>query len=231
VTGADAPLPQGEEKARAVRRLFDTISPRYDLVNRVMTFGMDVGWRRRTVRELRLPGRSLVFDLACGTGDLCRELASAGYRPVGVDFSHGMLTAARTEAPLVEADILRLPVGDAVADGVTCGFALRNVVSLEAFFRETARVVRPGGRVTLLDVSEPDNAALRAGNAVYFRRIVPLIGGLLSDGGAYRYLPRSTAYLPPPDEMLRMLRQAGFPDAVRHQLTGGLTQLLVGTRG
>ena len=231
MTGADAPLPQGEEKARAVRRLFDTISPRYDLVNRVMTFGMDVGWRRRTVRELRLPGRSLVFDLACGTGDLCRELASAGYRPVGVDFSHGMLTAARTEAPLVEADILRLPVGDAVADGVTCGFALRNVVSLEAFFRETARVVRPGGRVTLLDVSEPDNAALRAGNAVYFRRIVPLIGGLLSDGGAYRYLPRSTAYLPPPDEMLRMLRQAGFPDAVRHQLTGGLTQLLVGTRG
>ena len=75
-----------------------------------MTFGMDVGWRRRTVRELRLPGRSLVLDLACGTGDLCRELASAGYRPVGVDFSHGMLTAARTAAPLVEADILRLPV-------------------------------------------------------------------------------------------------------------------------
>ncbi len=231
MTRADAPLPQGEEKARVVRRLFDTISPRYDLVNRVMTFGMDVGWRRRTVRELRLPGRSLVLDLACGTGDLCRELASAGYRPVGVDFSHGMLTAARTEAPLVEADILRLPVGDAVADGVTCGFALRNVVSLEAFFHETARVVRPGGRVALLDVSEPDNAALRAGNAVYFRRIVPLIGGLLSDGGAYRYLPRSTAYLPPPDEMLRMLRQAGFPDAVRHQLTGGLTQLLAGTRG
>ena len=231
MTRADAPLPQGEEKARAVRRLFDTISPRYDLVNRVMTFGMDVGWRRRTVRELRLPGRSLVLDLACGTGDLCRELAAAGYRPVGVDFSHGMLTAARTVAPLVEADILRLPVRDGVADGVTCGFALRNVVSLEAFFLEAARVVRPGGRTALLDVSEPDNAVLRAGNAVYFRRIVPLIGGLLSDGGAYRYLPRSTAYLPPPDEMLRMLREAGFPDAVRHQLTGGLTQLLVGTRG
>jgi demethylmenaquinone methyltransferase / 2-methoxy-6-polyprenyl-1,4-benzoquinol methylase len=231
VTRADPPLPQGEEKARAVRRLFDTISPRYDLVNRVMTLGMDVGWRRRTVRELRLPGRSLVLDLACGTGDLCRELSSAGYRTVGVDFSHGMLTAARTDAPLVEADILRLPVRDGAADGVTCGFALRNVVSLEAFFREAARVVRPGGRVALLDVSEPDNAMLRAGNAVYFRRIVPVIGGLLSDADAYRYLPRSTAYLPPPDEMLQMLRLSGFPDAVRHQLTGGLTQLLVGTRG
>jgi demethylmenaquinone methyltransferase/2-methoxy-6-polyprenyl-1,4-benzoquinol methylase len=108
---------------------------------------------------------------------------------------------------------------------------LRNVVSLEAFFQEAARVVRLGGRVALLDVSEPDNAVLRAGNAVYFRRIVPLIGGLLSDGGAYRYLPRSTAYLPPPDEMLQMLRQAGFPGAVRLQLTGGLTQLFVGTRG
>jgi demethylmenaquinone methyltransferase/2-methoxy-6-polyprenyl-1,4-benzoquinol methylase len=218
-------------KARTVRRLFDTISPRYDLVNRVMTFGMDVGWRRRTVRELRLPGGALVLDLACGTGDLCRELEAAGYRAVGVDFSHGMLTAARTAAPLVEADVLRLPLRDEAADGVTCGFALRNVVSLEGFFHEVARVVRPGGRVALLDVSEPDNPVMRAGNAVYFRRIVPVVGGLLSDADAYRYLPRSTAYLPPPEEMVRMLRRAGFPDAVRRQLSGGLTQLLVGTRG
>jgi demethylmenaquinone methyltransferase / 2-methoxy-6-polyprenyl-1,4-benzoquinol methylase len=231
VTHVDAPLPQGEEKARVVRGLFDTISPRYDVVNRVMTFGMDVGWRRRAVRELRLPGRSLVLDLACGTGDLCRELEGAGYRAVGMDFSHGMLLAARTRAPLVETDILRLPLRDAAADGVTCGFAMRNVVSLAGLFAELARTVRPGGRVALLDVSEPDNPVLRAGNAVYFRRIVPLIGGLLSDGSAYRYLPRSTAYLPPPREMVRMLRGAGFHDAERHQLTGGLTQLLVGTRG
>jgi demethylmenaquinone methyltransferase / 2-methoxy-6-polyprenyl-1,4-benzoquinol methylase len=231
VTHADAPLPQGEEKARVVRELFDTISPRYDVVNRVMTFGMDMGWRRRAVRELRLPGRSLVLDLACGTGDLCRELEGAGYRVVGMDFSHGMLLAARTRAPLVETDILRLPLRDAAADGVTCGFAMRNVVSLAGLFAELARTVRPGGRVALLDVSEPDNPVLRAGNAAYFRRIVPLIGGLLSDGSAYRYLPRSTAYLPPPREMVRMLRGAGFHDAERHQLTGGLTQLLVGTRG
>lgn len=224
------PLPVGEEKARAVRRLFDTISPRYDLVNRVMTFGMDVAWRRRAVRELALPAGSLVFDLASGTGDLCRELNAAGQRAVGVDFSHGMLLAARTDAPLVEADILRLPVRDASADGATCGFALRNVVSLPALFAELARVIRPGGRIALLETAEPDRGLLRVGHRIYFRRIVPMIGGLLSDRAAYAYLPRSTAYLPPAGELLAMLRGAGFADARRVPLAGGVAQLLVGTR-
>jgi demethylmenaquinone methyltransferase/2-methoxy-6-polyprenyl-1,4-benzoquinol methylase len=224
-------LPRGDDKARAVRGLFDTISGRYDLVNRVMTFGMDAGWRRRTVRELRLPGAALVADLACGTGDLCRELGSQGYRAVGFDFSHGMLSAAKTTASLVEADILHLPLADASVDGATCGFALRNVVGLGDLFDELGRVVRRGGRIALLDVSSPDNPVLRAGHGVYFNRVVPLIGGVLSDRSAYSYLPRSMAYLPPAAEMLSRLRQAGFRDAVRHQLTGGLTQLLVGTRG
>jgi demethylmenaquinone methyltransferase / 2-methoxy-6-polyprenyl-1,4-benzoquinol methylase len=223
-------LPEGEEKARAVRHLFDTISPRYDLVNRVMTFGMDVGWRRRTVGALALPPGSRVFDLACGTGDVCRELAAVGHRPVGFDFSHGMLRAARTEAPLVEADILRLPVREGSADGATCGFALRNVVSLDGLFTELARVVRPGGRVALLETAEPAGPLLRLGHRVYFRRVVPAIGGMLSNREAYSYLPRSTAYLPPPEELLSMLRAAGFPDARRFSLSGGITQLLVGTR-
>jgi demethylmenaquinone methyltransferase/2-methoxy-6-polyprenyl-1,4-benzoquinol methylase len=227
---SDPALPEGEEKARAVRRLFDTISPRYDLVNRVMTFGMDRGWRRRTARELALTPGSRVFDLACGTGDLCRELAAAGHRPVGFDFSHGMLLAARTEAPLVEADILRLPVGDACADGITCGFALRNVVSLEALFGEVARVVRPGGRISLLETGEPAGRWMRLGHRLYFRWVVPAIGGLLSNREAYSYLPRSTAYLPRPDELLWMLRVAGFPDARRLPLAGGVTQLFVATR-
>ena len=223
-------LPEGEEKARAVRRLFDTISPRYDLVNRVMTFGMDRGWRRRTVRELALPGASLVLDLACGTGDLCRELAAAGHRAVGFDFSHGMLRAARTEAPLVEADVLRLPVRDAGAAGATCGFALRNVVSLPDLFAELARVVRPGGRIALLETAEPERRWVRLGHRLYFRGAVPAIGGLLSNREAYAYLPRSTAYLPAPDELLSMLRTAGFPDARRLRLSAGITQLLVATR-
>jgi demethylmenaquinone methyltransferase/2-methoxy-6-polyprenyl-1,4-benzoquinol methylase len=210
--------------------MFDRISTRYDLVNRVMTFGMDVGWRRRAVRELRLPGGALVADLACGTGDLCDELLTGGYRAVGFDFSHGMLRNAGTSAPLVEADALRLPLADGGVDGATCGFALRNVTEVTALFAESARVLRPGGRVAFLETSEPDGRLLRAGHAVYFKRIVPLIGGALSDRDAYRYLPRSMAYLPEPARLLSMLADAGFAGVERIALGGGVAQLLVGTR-
>lgn len=224
-------LPRGPEKARAVRVMFDAIAGRYDLVNRMMTFGLDVGWRRRAVAALRLPGGSLVLDLACGTGDLCRGLVDRGYRAVGFDFSAGMLAAARTRAPLVQADVLRLPLPDGCADGATSGFALRNVTDLAAFFGEMARVVRPGGRIALLDASQPEHAILRAGHSLYFGRIVPLIGGALSDPSAYRYLPRSLAYLPPPPRLLALLAKAGFPDARRTPLGAGAAQLLEGTRG
>jgi demethylmenaquinone methyltransferase/2-methoxy-6-polyprenyl-1,4-benzoquinol methylase len=223
-------LPHGEEKARAVRTMFDAIAPRYDLVNRVMTFRMDVGWRRRAVDRLRLPTGSVVLDLACGTGDLCRELARKRMRPIGIDFAYGMLAAARTSAPLVQADALALPVPDGSIDGVTCGFALRNFVDLGQFFAELARVVRPGGRIALLEVAEPTNPVLRAGHAVYFGRIVPLVGGLLSDRSAYRYLPKSVAYLPEPATMLAMLSDAGFADVRRELLSTGIAQLLTGRR-
>jgi len=227
---SDAALPQGEEKARVVRSMFDRVAARYDLVNRVMTFGLDVGWRRRAVRELRLPGGALVADLACGTGDLCNELARAGYRAIGFDFSHGMLAHAATEAPLVEADALALPLADASVAGVTCGFALRNVTDLEALFAEIARVVRRGGRIALLETAEPSNRVIRLGHRVYFERAVPAIGGAISDRAAYAYLPRSMAYLPPPSELLAMLQRAGFADAGRSELATGVAQLLVGTR-
>ena len=226
----DPALPQGDEKVRAVREMFDTIAPRYDLVNRVMTFRMDVGWRRRTIRELRLAAGSTVLDLACGTGDFCRELIKNHIRPIGVDLSFGMLAAARTDAPLLQADILRLPMPDASVDGATCGFALRNLVELDSFFVELARVVRPGGRIALLEVAEPKNPVLRAGHGVYFGKVVPRIGALLSDGAAYRYLPKSVAYLPKPDAMLATLRSAGFVNVERILLSTGISQLIVATR-
>jgi demethylmenaquinone methyltransferase/2-methoxy-6-polyprenyl-1,4-benzoquinol methylase len=223
-------LPEGDEKARAVRSMFDAIAPRYDLVNRVMTLRLDVGWRRRTVRALSLPPQARVLDLACGTGDLCRELTGAGYRPFGIDVSAGMLAAARTTAPLAQADVLRLPMPAGSVQGATCGFALRNFVDLAAFVAELARVVAPGGRIALLEVAEPPNRLLRRGHQVYFGRVVPKIGGLLSDGAAYRYLPQSVAYLPPPAELVAVFRRAGFGDTTRTLLSAGIAQLLVGRR-
>ncbi len=224
------PLPTGEEKVAAVRSMFDAIAPRYDLVNRVMTFRMDVGWRKRTIRDLGLPHGAVVLDLACGTGDFCKGLAGAGLRPIGMDLSFGMLAAARTDVPLVQGDALRLPVPDGSVDGVTCGFALRNFRELGPFFAELARVVRPAGRIALLEVAEPANPVLRWGHGVYFGKVVPRIGGLLSDPAAYRYLPKSVAYLPEPPELLAMLAEAGFERIDRTLLSTGISQLITATR-
>ncbi|MGZ4702290.1 MAG: ubiquinone/menaquinone biosynthesis methyltransferase, partial [Ilumatobacteraceae bacterium] len=218
-------LPQGDDKVTAVRQMFDAIAPRYDLVNRIMTFRLDVRWRRKAVRLLALPAGSTVIDLASGTGDLCVDLARAGHRPLSYDLSFGMLAADRSGAPRVQADILRLPLPDHAVDGATCGFALRNLVELPKFFDELGRVVRTGGRIALLDVGVPRNKSIRWGNNLYFGKIVPKIGALLSDGAAYRYLPKSVAYLPPPATMLADLRAAGFTDAEHLQLSGGITQL------
>jgi demethylmenaquinone methyltransferase / 2-methoxy-6-polyprenyl-1,4-benzoquinol methylase len=227
---AREPLPEGEEKVHAVRSMFDAIAPRYDLVNRIMTFGMDRGWRRRAVAALELASGSFVVDVACGTGDLCRELLHAGHRALGMDVSMGMLAAARTEAPLVQSDGLQMPLADATIDGITCGFALRNVVDVGALLNEFARVLRPGGRISLLEVAEPDSRVLRFGNDIYFRRIVPVIGGLLSDRNAYRYLPRSTAYLPDRAGLVALIRDHGFPDARSDLVPLGVAQILTGTR-
>ena len=228
MTGAELPI--GERKARAVEEMFDRIAPRYELVNRVMTFGLDASWRRRAVCELHLEPGARVVDLGCGTGDLCRVLGRAGLRAVGVDMAAGMLARAHTSAPLVRADALHLPLGNASVDGAISGFALRNVVDIGACFGEAARVIRPGGRAVFLEVSEPPSPLVRRAHALYFRRIVPMIGGLLSDRRAYQYLPASTAYLPSPDELLRLLSDAGFVRCHRVQLGAGAAQLLIGTR-
>lgn len=227
----DEPLPTGADKTRSVQAMFDVIAPRYDLVNRVMTFRMDVGWRRRTVSALGLPPGAVVVDLACGTGDLAADLADRGLVPVGVDLSFGMLAAAARPFARVQADGSALPVPDASVDGLTCGFALRNFTDLGATFAEMARVVRPGGRIALLEVATPPNPVLRFGHSIYFGQVVPRIGAALSDGDAYRYLPRSVAYLPDPDEMLRMLSELGFTHVRRTLLSVGISQLITATRG
>lgn len=224
-------LPEGVAKVRAVRSMFDTIAPRYDLVNRVMTVGLDRRWRRVTVGALGLPAGARVLDVACGTGDLCRDLSLARYEPIGIDLSAGMLAHAHTAAPLVEGDALQLPIRAEGADGVVSGFALRNFAALGPFFAELARVLRPGGRVALLDVATPVHPLLRAGHSVYFGHVVPRIGALLSDRDAYRYLPKSVAYLPATTDLLSQVAAAGFDQVDRRLLSGGITQLITASRG
>jgi demethylmenaquinone methyltransferase/2-methoxy-6-polyprenyl-1,4-benzoquinol methylase len=162
---------------------------------------------------------------------LCIELTRQGYRPISVDFSFGMLSADhRSGVARTQADVCAMPFPDGCVDGATCGFALRNFVDLGAFFDDVARVVRHGGRVAFVDACEPDNHLLRWGHGLYFHRVVPRIGALLSDRRAYRYLPRSLAYLPPAAQMLERMRQAGFVDVERRLLTGGAAQLITATR-
>lgn len=147
-----------------------------------------------------------------------------------MDVSLGMLQADHSGSPRIQADILRLPVADESVDGITCGFALRNLVDLPMFFNEIARVTRVGGRIALLDVDIPNNRLIRLGNSFYFGKVVPRIGGLLSNRAAYDYLPRSVAYLPSAEILCSMIAVAGFANVEHVQLTGGLTQLLLGTR-
>lgn len=222
--------PGGEPRGAAVRTMFDRIAPRYDLVNRLITFGLDGRWRRQAVRALGLPKGSRVLDLACGTGDVLAILAREGLAPFGTDVSAGMLAADRSGAPLLHADGARLPLARASVDGATCGYAVRNFTDPAAVFAELGRVVRPGGRLSILEVSEPDSGPLRAGHRLWFHRAVPCIGGLVSDAEAYRYLPRSTAYLPTLSEWRALLVEAGFSSVNRHPLSGGLSQLLTATR-
>lgn len=223
-------LPTGEEKSKAVQDMFDQIAPRYDFVNRVMTFRLDVRWRKRTVAALELDAGSTVIDLACGTGDFCCELEDAGINTLGFDFSIGMLQASRSKSPLAQADILKLPIQDGVVDGATCGFALRNLTELPAFFKEVSRVLKPGGRIGFLDVAEPENRLLNWGHHFYFDRIVPKVGALLSDKSAYSYLPKSFAYLPPHQEILTMLENAGFSQVKRQLFAPGSVQLFSGKK-
>lgn len=226
-------LPAAEEKADFVRAMFDRIAPRYDRLNAVMTLRLDRGWRRATIAAAEIAPGDRVLDVACGTGDLIELARARGARVVGVDFAPGMLAIARRRglaAGLVRGDALALPLADASVDAVTCAFALRNFVALAPFLEEAARVLRPGGRLALLEVATPRGALLRAGHRLWFHGAVPLIGRLLADRAAYAYLPASTAYLPDAPELMRAIEASGFADVRRRALGLGAVQLLTARR-
>ncbi len=226
-------LPAPAEKAAVVEAMFDRIAPRYDRMNRLLTLGLDQRWRRLAVRLLGAGPGDTVVDLGCGTGDMSELAAAAGARVVGLDVAARMLAAAqvrRVGATLLRADAAALPLRAGAATAVTSAFALRNVTSIPAVLAEAARVLRPGGRLALLEVDAPRNPLARWGHTLYFRHAVPVLGALLVDRQAYAYLPQSIAYLPGEAELLRCVADAGFRNPRKRRLSGGVAQLILAER-
>jgi demethylmenaquinone methyltransferase/2-methoxy-6-polyprenyl-1,4-benzoquinol methylase len=210
--------------------MFDRIAPVYDVMNHVMTAGLDRRWRRITVEEAVRPG-DRVLDACCGTGDLAVAARRRGAADVtGLDFSEQMLERARRKAPDVEwvrGDMLALPFEDASFDAVTVGFGVRNVVDLQLGLQELRRVLCPNGRVAILEITTP-RGALAPFYRVWFDRVIPLLGRLLPGGGAYTYLPASVRRFPGPEELAELLRTAGFAGVRFRLFAGGIVALHVG---
>jgi demethylmenaquinone methyltransferase/2-methoxy-6-polyprenyl-1,4-benzoquinol methylase len=219
-----------------VRAMFSRVAPRYDLLNHLLSFNQDRRWRARTVARLEAvlhrPG-ARVLDLCCGTGDLLLAL-QAGCRGVvlGLDFSRAMLSGARRKDPrcvLVEADALRIPIADAALDLITIAFGFRNLADYRAGLKEMRRVLRPGGTLAILEFSRPPNPLWAALYGFYSRRVLPLLGGVLSgDPSAYRYLPASVRRFPSPEELADEMVRAGFAEVGFELLSGGIVCLHVG---
>jgi demethylmenaquinone methyltransferase/2-methoxy-6-polyprenyl-1,4-benzoquinol methylase len=214
----------------AVRTMFDRIAPVYDAMNRVMTLGLDLRWRRLAARAVVRRG-DRVLDAACGTGDFAvADLRAGAAHVVGVDFSERMLERARRKAPQVEwvrGDMLELPLADASFDAATVGFGVRNVADLELALRELRRVLRPGGRLAILEITQP-RGVLRPFYALWFDRIVPLLGKALPGGSAYTYLPASVKRFPAAEELAELLRSFGFGDVRFRLLAGSIVAIHTG---
>ncbi len=214
--------PEQIERSQRVQTMFSRIARRYDLMNRVMTGGRDIAWRRAAVRELNLPDtNTLVLDLATGTGDLAFAVRERyeNARVMAFDFSHGILlggvqkATARNEkfVQFGVGDALSLPFDDAQFDGLINGFLLRNVVDLPRCLRELRRVTQPGGRVVCMEITHPQTPIFKQIFHLYFYRMVPIIGGIISgDPQAYRYLPNSLSIFPPAKPLRELFLQAGY---------------------
>jgi demethylmenaquinone methyltransferase/2-methoxy-6-polyprenyl-1,4-benzoquinol methylase len=214
----------------AVESMFDRIAPVYDAMNRVMTAGLDRRWRRLTAVAVVRPG-DRVLDACCGTGDLALAGERVGGKIVGLDFSERMLERARRKSATVEwvrGDLLELPFVDASFDAATVGFGVRNVADLELALLELRRILRPGGRLGILEITTP-RGPLRLFFRLWFDRIVPLLGKLLRGGSAYTYLPASVRRFPGPEELVALLERAGFGDVSVRFLAGGIVALHTGT--
>jgi demethylmenaquinone methyltransferase/2-methoxy-6-polyprenyl-1,4-benzoquinol methylase len=209
--------------------MFDRIAPVYDAMNRIMSAGLDRRWRAVTAAEVVRPG-DRVLDACCGTGDLALACLHAGGRVTGLDFSERMLERARrksSEIEWVQGDALALPFGGAAFDAATVGFGLRNLADVELGLAELRRVLRPGGRLGVLEITRP-RGLLAPFYRVWFDGIVPLLGKLLPGGAAYSYLPASVRTFPGPEELARLLREAGFGEVGYGLFAGGIVALHTG---
>jgi demethylmenaquinone methyltransferase/2-methoxy-6-polyprenyl-1,4-benzoquinol methylase len=215
----------------AVRGMFDRIASVYDLMNRVMTAGLDGRWRRLAVAKVVWPG-DRVLDACCGTGDFAVEAERRGGRVVGLDFSERMLERARRKSGTIEwvqGDALALPFGDAEFDAVTVGFGVRNLEDLERGLVELGRVLEPGGKIAVLEITRP-RGLLRPFFRLWFDVLIPVAGKLLPGGQAYTYLPASVRRFPGPEDLSELLGRAGFSDVEYQLLGGGSVALHTGAR-